>query len=328
MGTMRRILRTVLPIGILVLCATFARAQDPEMLRHFDYDQNAPLEIKTLNVQRRGQVTIYDITYASPKGGVVSAYLVAPKGRGPFAAVVWGHWYWENSSMRNRREFLDEAIALAPAGVISLLPDGPVARPGYVESKEPLNDQQVVNLVHTVVDMRRAVDVLLARKDVDPKRMAYVGHSYHAMVGAFLTGVDRRFKAYVLMASSLSDAVDLKTKELQDYRQKVGPDKFDAFIAKYDWTDQGKYVSHADPAFVLVQFANQESFLTPDRARQHAAVVSEPKEIKFYEAPHALNAGARRDRIHFLIEQLKLKPLPEAVIAGIPNLYQPPDPNK
>jgi len=32
--------------------------------------------------------------------------------------------------MRNRKEFLDEAVALAPAGVVSLLTDGPVARPG------------------------------------------------------------------------------------------------------------------------------------------------------------------------------------------------------
>jgi dienelactone hydrolase len=324
-------MRTAFCSAFLVVVAAFlpgiVRAQDPEILRHFDYDQKAPLDLKQIGVQHREHATVYDITYASPKGGVVTAYLVVPKGRGPFAAVIWGHWYWENSSMRNRKQFLDEAIALAQAGVVSLLPDGPVARPGYVESKEPLNDQQVVNLVHAVVDMRRAADVLLARKDVDPKRMAYVGHSYHAMVGAFLTGVDRRFKAYVLMASSLSDEVDLKTKELQDYRQKIGPDKFDAFIAKYSWTDQGKYVSHASPAVVFVQFANQEPFLTPDRATQHAAVVSEPKQIKFYEAPHALNAEARRDRIQFLIEQLKLKPLSDAAVASIPNLYQPPSPN-
>ena len=314
----------------LVLALGFSteasHAQDAEMLRHFDYDQKAPLNLKQIGAQRRATATIYDVTYDSPKGGVVTAYLVLPKGRGPFAAVVWGHWYWGNSSVRNRKEFLDEAIALAPAGVISLLPDGPIARPGYVESKEPLNDQQMVNLVHTVVDMRRGVDVLLARRDVDPKRLAYVGHSYHAMVGAFLTGVDRRFKAYVLMATSLSDEVDLKTKELHDYRQKVGPEKFDAFIAKYSWTDAGRYVSHAAPAFVMLQFANQEPYLTPDRARQHAEVVSEPKQIKFYEAPHALNAEARRDRIQFLIEQLRLKPLSDAAIAGIPNLYQPPDP--
>jgi hypothetical protein len=63
-------------------------------------------------------------------------------------------------------------------------------------------------------------------------------------------------------------------------------------------------------------------------ARQYEAIVSEPKRFQLYEAPHALNAAARRDRIAFLTEQLKLKPLSAAVIAGIPDLFQPPDPNQ
>ena len=64
--------------------------------------------------------------------------------------------------------------------------------------------------------------------------------------------------------------------------------------------------------------------MTPERARRQAAVVSEPKRFKLYDAPHALNAEARRDRIAFLTEQLDLKPLPAAAIAAIPKLYQPP----
>ena len=230
--------------------------------------------------------------------------------------------------MRNRREFLDEAIALAPSGVISLLTDGPIARPGYVTSKEPLNEQQVINLVQAVVDMRRGVDLLSARHNVDRKRMAYVGHSYNAEVGAFLSGLDKRLKAFVLMAGPMSDEVNLRSKEYQNYRQKVGPEKFDAYTAKYNWTDEGKYVSHASPAFVFLQYGSREKFLNADRAREYAVVVSDPKELKIYDAEHALNAEARRDRIQFLIDQLKLKPLSDAVIAGIPNLYQPPDPNQ
>ena len=302
-------------------------AQDVEITRHFDYDQSAPLNLKQIGVQRRATATIYDITYDSPKGGVVPAYLVVPKGRGPFAAVIWGHWYWENSSMRNRREFFDEAIALAPSGVVSLLTDGPIARSGYVTSKEPLNDQQVVNLVQAVVDMRRGVDLLLARHDVDQKRIAYVGHSYNAQVGAFLSGLDHRFKSFVLMAGSMSDEVNMRSKEYQNYRQKIGPDKFDAFVKKYFWADEGKYVSHAAPGFVFLQYGSREKFLNADRAREYFAIVSEPKRLEIYDAEHALNAQARRDRIQFLIEQLKLKPVPDAVIASIPNLYQPPEPN-
>jgi len=320
-------MRIPLVIALLMLGASSSFAQEPDLLRHFDYDQKAPLRIKWIGMQRRSSATVDDITYDSPKGGVVPAYLVVPKGRGPFAAVIWGHWYWENSSMRNRREFLDEAIALAPAGVISLLIDGPIARPGHVESKEPLNEQDISDLVQTAVDFRRGVDLLVARKDVDPKRIAYVGHSYNAVVGAILSGVERRFKSFVLMAATMSDEVTMKTPEYQAYRQKVGPEKIDAFVAKYAWTDQGKYVSHAAPAVVFLQYGSQEKFLNAQRAVQYAAVVSEPKRFKLYDAPHSLNADARRDRIQFLIEQLKLKPLSAAQIASIPSLYQPPEPN-
>ena len=150
-------------VGIVLAGTGRALAQDAEMLRHFDYDQQAAIEMKQVGAEKREHAIIYDITYASPKGGVVPAYLVVPKGKGPFPAVIWGHWYWENSPMRNRKEFLDEAIALAQTGVVSLLPDGPIARPGHVTNNEALNEQQITDMVQAVVDMRRGLDLLLAR---------------------------------------------------------------------------------------------------------------------------------------------------------------------
>ena len=56
--------------------------------------------------------------------------------------------------------------------------------------------------------------------------------------------------------------------------------------------------------------------------------MSEPKGLKFYEAPHALNAEARRDRIAFLVKELNLKPPDPAAIARIPELVQPPEAKK
>jgi dienelactone hydrolase len=312
---------------ILLIGASTLFAQDADLLRRFDYDKSATLDVKEISVEQRGDIAIHDISYVSPKGGRVPAYLVVPKGTGPFAAVIWGHWYWENSPMRNRKEFLDEAVALAHSGVVSLLTDGPVARPGHIENREPLNDQQADDLVQQIEDMRRGIDLLAVRKDVDSKRIAYVGHSYNATVGGFLSGIDRRFKAFVLMAGGLSDEVDMKTKEYETYRQKIGPERFDAFVAKYTWLDPGKFVSHAAPAVVFMQYATQEKYLTPEGARQYAAIVSEPKRFKLYDAPHALNAQARRDRLAFLSEQLRVKPLTSAQIARIPELFQPPEPN-
>jgi dienelactone hydrolase len=182
--------------------ATTVLAQDREMLRHFDYNRKAPLDVQESGVERRGEVTIHDVSYASPKGGRVPAYLVVPGGKGPFAAVIWGHWYMPGSEFLNRKEFLDEAVMLAASGVVSLLPDGPIARPGYVRDPDPLGDLRIQQRVQAIVDMRRGADLLLARTDVDPKRLAYVGHSYNAATGGFLAGIDKRFKAFVLMAET------------------------------------------------------------------------------------------------------------------------------
>jgi cephalosporin-C deacetylase-like acetyl esterase len=314
----------------LFLCTSTLVAQtiDPALLRHFDYNQKAPLDIQEVGVEQRGDVAVHDISYASPKGGRVPAYVVVPQGKGPFAAVIWGHWYQDGSPFLNRKEFLDEAVALARSGVVSLLTDGPIARPGFVRDPDPLSESFINDRVQQILDMRCGADLLLERKDVDPKRLAYVGHSYNAATGAFLAGIDRRFKAFVLMAGNLSDEVDMRSKEFQEFRKDVGPEKMDAYRAQYSWLDQGKYVAHAAPAVVFLQYATQEDFLTPARAQEYFKIVSEPKSIKFYEAPHALNAEARRDRIAFLVKELGLKPPDPAAIARIPELIQPPVVNK
>lgn len=315
-------MKRLLPFLALPLTAL---AQDAAMLSHWAYDAKAPLDVKEAGVEKRGDVVIHDLSYASPKGGRVPAYLVMPKGKGPFPAVVWGHWYWDNSAMRNRTQFLDEAVLLARSGVASLLNDGTVARPGYTRDRTALNEKQFTDLVQQVVDMRRAVDVLLARGRADPKRLAFVGHSYNATVGGILAGVERRFKALVLMAGGLSDEADLKTEPYRKYREKVGPEKFDPFFAAHLWADPGRYVAHAAPAAVFMQFATKEDFLNPEHVKAYEKVVSEPKRFKMYDAPHALNAEARRDRIAFLAEQLGFRAPEPAAIAAVPDLFQPAD---
>lgn len=130
-------------LAVALIIPSSLAAQQPSGSQTLDYDRHAPLDIKQAGVEQRGGVAVHDISYASPKGGRVPAYLVVPNGNGPFAAVIWGHWYWENSEFCNRKEFLDEAVALANAGVVSLLTDGPIARPGHVQDKSPLSNQDV-----------------------------------------------------------------------------------------------------------------------------------------------------------------------------------------
>jgi dienelactone hydrolase len=325
---------------VLVLLSFAALSQesfDP-LRHHWDYDEHAPLEVTQKQIQVRDGTELLDISYTSPvgdraasvgpNGGIVAAYLIVPPGRGPFPAVIYGHWCMPGSDKKNRTEFLDEALVLAHSGVISLLPDHVSVHPGFVEDTAPLNEQQIAVEVQQDVNLRRGADLLLGRKDVDRKRLAYVGHSCDASAGAFLSGLDKRFKAFVIMTGDISFEVDEKTKAFQDYRQKIGPEKFDAYTKKYSWQDEGKYISRAAPAAVFLQYATDEPFLNADIAKQYLEVVSEPKTLKIYDAPHALNAEATRDRITFLAGQLSFKPPDDKAISAIPALGQPPWPKQ
>jgi dienelactone hydrolase len=308
-----------------------------EGLQRVAYDKSAPLNVKQLGVQDRNGAKVYDITYASPlgdrvsvvgpNGGTVSAYLVVPSGKGPFPAVVYGHWCMPGSDKANRNEFLSEAVVLASSGVISLLPNHVMNAPAFPPPpSDPLDERQFATGIQQVINLERGVDLLVARKDVDRTRLAYVGHSCDAQVGGYLSGIDKRFKAFVIMAGNLSDDVDFKLKEYQDMRQQVGPARFDAFVAQHKWSDVGKYVSHASPATVFMQYATHDSYIPADVAPQYAKVVSEPKKLKMYDAQHALNAEATRDRIAFLAQQLSFRPPDEHAVASIPELPQPPMP--
>ena len=58
MRPMLRLTLMILSTGILAFGARPALlAQDAEMLRHFDYDSKAPLEIKEIGVEHRGSTS-------------------------------------------------------------------------------------------------------------------------------------------------------------------------------------------------------------------------------------------------------------------------------
>ena len=75
--------------------ATVAAVETPTPMhfeeRLFDYDSQEPVVVTEYSAQRENGYTLYDISYASPKGGNVPAYLLIPDGSGPFAGLILMH---------------------------------------------------------------------------------------------------------------------------------------------------------------------------------------------------------------------------------------------
>ena len=297
---------------IIAACAgAFAQTKSIRDLRRmFAYDRALPLDVRETRVEEKDGARIHDISYQSPKGGRVTAYLVVPAGpRRKFAAVVFMH-----ARPGSRNNFLDEALALAKAGAVSLLIDAPFSRTG--ESKrefdptvtKPEADRDIY--IQTVIDLRRGVDLLLSRPDVDPKRIGFVGHSYGAHTGAIVAGVEKRIRAYVIMAGAPSLTEFLRTSTIPAIvktRNSLTKEQQENYFNTLAAVDPINYISHVAPAALFLQFGKTDGYPTEENARLYSEEASKPKLIKFYEAGHALNDEAKRDRAVWLRQRLSLR---------------------
>lgn len=279
--------------------------------------------MRETDVQKRDKVRLIELNYAGAGGDRVPAYLLVPPGGGPFPAIIWGHWLMKGSPLANKDEFLEEAVVLARSGVVSLLIDAPQARNDWVEIKGgPMEaaKQQSEASTHQVTDLRRGIDLLYGRPDVDRHRIAYVGHSWDAHVGAILAGVETRVSAYVLMASGYADEEEaFASKDPQRMAQikQVGEDNVREYFREYAWDDPVYFLGHTDRESIFLQFASGDAGSSGLAAYKSTAqkyldrFSSKDKKMEFYDASHALNAAARLDRDRWLQKHLGIKKIDE-----------------
>jgi dienelactone hydrolase len=276
------------------------KAAIKEWLTMFEYDSNQPLDIREIKTEQREGINIHDLTYASPVSGTVSAYLVTPDGPGPYAGILYVHWL-DAPSVSTRQEFIDESVQLAQSGAVSLLVNALWASPQpfpWTGSDYEYDHQQSIR---QVIELRRATDVLLSRPEVDPQRLAYVGHDFGAMTGGELCGIETRFRTYVLMAGA---------PRFSDWFMRWSTLKGSAreqYVQEMQSVDPVSYVGYAAPASLFFQYGRSDNWVSEKDAQAYYAVASEPKRIEWYEAGHSLMIDkASADRLEWLRTELGL----------------------
>jgi dienelactone hydrolase len=131
---------------------------------------------------------VRDVSYVS-EGKKVEAYLALPPKAGKRPAVVYLH-----GSGGTRQDLLVQAVWLAGRGAVGLAITAPSTKAGaQPRGLTPLNAlrRQRDLAVADVVAVRRGLDLLAARPDVDPKRLGFLGYSAGARTGALLAGWSR-----------------------------------------------------------------------------------------------------------------------------------------
>jgi dienelactone hydrolase len=282
-----------------------ATAND-NLLKLFGYDPSAPLDPQVGSSEKRQGYTLQQLTYASPKGGRVPAFLLIPDGRGPFPGVLLLH-----GMPSSARGMLPEAERLARLGAISLAITAPFARSHRIGVQGGLNfdERDRDEQIQLIIDLRRGVDLLLSRPDVAKDRLGFVGISYGGAQGGLFAGVETRIKAYALVVGDggLVSHFTGSNDRNAGYLKSLPPERVKRWLAIMEPIEPIRWVGRAAPAHLLFQNGRSDTKVPPADGRAYQEAGSEPKKLLWYDAEHGLNGEAVRDRYTWLAEQIGIR---------------------
>jgi len=262
----------------------------------YAYDASAPLDVRDRGVvNHRYPIKIHDISYRSPRGGRVPAYLAVPPGKGRHPAVIYLH-----GTGGNRLQFIVQATWMAARGALGMTIDSPYARtPAPVISRGiPGLTRQRDLEAQTVVDLRRAVDLLQRRPDVDPQRIAFVGWSAGAKTGALLAGADHRIRAFDLMSGGSLPPSAYANAAPASLRPEL--------LRVLGSTDPLAAIARAAPSALLLQDGLHDQVVPRQALDDLANAASRPKEVRWYDQGHAPSSAAFHDQLRWLAARLGL----------------------
>ncbi len=108
---------------------------------------------------------------------------------GSFPAILYVHWYEPESLSSHRSQFEEEARELAKSGAVCISIETLWSDRDFFLKRTQEEDAQ--NSIEEVVNIRRAMDLLLSQPNVDAKRFAYVGHDFGGMYGVLAGSLDQ-----------------------------------------------------------------------------------------------------------------------------------------
>ena len=137
----------------------------------------------------------------------VIAYLFLPKSASPpYQTVV----YFPHSGAQTFNTVEDTQLAL----IDFLVKSGralmfPIYKDTYERLGHPPDEGSIAERDETIQqskDLRRSLDYLETRSDIDSQRLGYYGISWGAEMGAIMTAVEKRFKAAIFSAGGCSNS--------------------------------------------------------------------------------------------------------------------------
>jgi serine/threonine protein kinase/formylglycine-generating enzyme required for sulfatase activity/cephalosporin-C deacetylase-like acetyl esterase len=169
---------------------------------------------------RRERIT-FDASYPNER---VIAYLHLPKGvQPPYQIVIWwpgGNARWEPWS---EKAYAHELVCIIASGRALVVPfyKGTYER-SLGPNLYPPDGIQCRNLyVQESQDMRRTIDYLQTRTDIDTDKLAFVGLSWGAQIGSVMIATEDRFQTGILLVGGICACARHPTADPANFAPRV-----------------------------------------------------------------------------------------------------------
>jgi uncharacterized protein len=267
-----------LVIAALAGCGSDEKSSVPSQ---FTYDDSKPLDaqIKPTSFSTN-EVRVDDVSFTGPGDTFLNAYLLTPSGsEGRHPAVIYAH-----GAGGDRQELLGEALQMAGKGTVTLALDMIYSSERAKQLPEGMEGARANSKLEAeaVKEVRRAVDFLQSRDDVDGDEIGYVGWSQGARMGALTSGVEHRIKAFDLIAGGAAP--------VSEYVKNAPTDLQDELETLLEKTDPIHFVGLATPSELLFQDGREDEVVPEAALKALAQAGSEPKDVRWYDAGHVPTA--------------------------------------
>lgn len=308
-----RVLFFLLYIFVYALSAAVHPEQksvSPEFF--FNYDAALPLHAKVDKQSETESYTMYHVIFNSTHQEKVVALFTVPKqGKPPYPFVLFQH------GLTNHKEYItqweggvDAAAMLAKEGIGMLAVDALYHGERHKVGMKPFNMFGFGpypylardSMIQAVVDLRRAVDFLQSRKEVDGKKICYMGESMGSILGGTFSGVEKRVRAVVLIVGGGGLQFLFETSLLgmkkEDIKKAVDTSLF--FVDPLYWVDK------ISPRPLLMVGALKDELMPHDATVRLYEKAKNPKKIIWIDSKHVIDAKLFfPDMIAWMKEQMK-----------------------
>jgi len=244
---------------------------------YYAYDHTAPLHTEASPAGKFGD-NYYHVEFSSTHHQRVTGILSYPEQVGPpVPVIILIHGLGDDKDVdyikAGERYFREAGYAVLR---IDLYNHGARKKEDFKFSFDGSTRYRSREIVtQSVFDLRRAIDFIESREELDHNRIGYYGISLGGMIGTIVSGVDERIKVPVIALAgggmNLMFGLQALTEENKNYLSIMDPIYF---------------VDQISPRPLLMINAEKDEVIPPSTSRSLYKKARDPRKIIWYPATH------------------------------------------